>query len=124
MTTSQTEHRCYFVSKNDERKMVPFKYIVLFDEVSEAKIDFKKVRLTDKDRFYLELLSFFNHIRIDEPYVYELIEGQKPVKVFHVESKFYDGRYEILLGKHCLKCPEVLFRCADEKIKDIKHSNT
>jgi len=111
------------VENNDgKHKTIPLKYLALVEGLRKFDFDFSKKLLFPHERFKFEVMLYENNIKSTEPYLYELIEGVKPTKVFKVECKFNDDRYEILYGEYSLKCSEKLYKYADKEMQHNKKS--
>lgn len=120
MKIQETKHRTYLVNENDQRKMIPKKYLEVCENFTNY--DWDKVYLDDQDRFFLEVELLLHELSINEPYVFEKIKGKKPKKVFAVECKFAENRNEIKFGKYDVKCPIEIYKFAPIEMRDKKYS--
>lgn len=90
MKFKETKHRTYLVNQDNQRKMIPQKYVSVCENFTDY--NWLKVRLDTNDRFHLEIELLLQDLKINEPLVFEKIKGSKPTKVFEVESKFSEDR--------------------------------
>lgn len=112
----------YYLINGKQKKMIPFKYSEVLDNLKISDFDFKKVRLKKEERFKLEFNLLISIIKVNEPLVYELIEGKTIKEASKVAVKIGDDRYEIKIGKYWVKCSVDLYKCSDQS-KRSRFSN-
>lgn len=117
LKTVRTERTYVFLG--EKKKMIPKKY---FEIALKIDYDFSKVRLSKEERFNLELELFKENLKKNEPFVFELIVGEKISGVFSVKG-LYENRHEVKFGKYGLKCNVLLFNMAPENMKNNKVVN-
>lgn len=115
--------RSYIVLKDKCKKMIPEKYHKIVSRIKPSIFeDNKKVRITNTERFYLEVELLLKNLEYSDPLIYDLVVNHKPTQTAYVNIKNSENYYTITLGSTSVKCSSLLYLLSPKKLKIIKYS--
>lgn len=129
-TVETTKRIAKVLIDGKHRKSFPLFIAGLIEKIPESEINkmSKGLRLNDKDRkisspyiFDKIVYDYFEDIKREEPYVFELLSKSTVVGVRKVNTKFAEDKFEILMSDNNLsvKCPEYIYQFSNNKLTDI-----
>lgn len=112
-----TRNRVYLGFNSDKIKMIPKRYQKKDKTIiNNSIVDRTKLRLSQIERFNIEYAYFLLELEINDPFVFRVVKNLDVNKVFKVNVKFGDNRYELQYNNsYYIKIPKRLYLLFPDK---------